>query len=211
MTEPENTPALDPITRQIGHEKIKPGDTIDLKKLDYALKKIIVGVGWDLKGVDAAGIDIDASLFLLDKDGQTRMDEDFVFYNNLTAADSAVEHTGDNRTGAGDGDDETILMDLEALPFDIAKITFAISIHDADLREQNLTLVRNTYLRFVNQETGLEVMRYILDEAFTDKGTTALIVGSLVREGPKWMFEAQAEQIAGGLGKIATRYGIMVA
>ena len=198
------------LKRRTSLHAISKGETVSLTQLDYSLKKMLIGVGWDIPGVDPAGIDVDFSVFLLDKNDQTREDSDFVFYNNMTGAEGAVQHTGDNRSGAGDGDDERIFIDLEALSFDVVKIVLVLSIYQADLRAQSLKMLQNCFVRLVNQETDQELVRYTITDTFENDLCYALVAGELVREGPLWLFHAKADQIEGGLGKIATQYGIMV-
>lgn len=198
------------LKKRLGGMPFASGDTVHLSKLDYALKKLMIGVGWDIPGVDPAGIDVDFSMFLLDKNDQTRDDSDFVFYNNLTGENGAVEHLGDNRTGAGDGDDERGLIDLNALPFDVMKIVFVISIYDAEMRDQNIAALKNLFIRLVNADTDVELLRFPMTDLSPNKLSSALIAGELVREGPTWLFTARGAVIDGSLGKMATQYGIMV-
>ena len=198
------------LQKRLGGVPFVAGDTVHLSKVDYALKKLMIGVGWDIPGADTNGIDVDFSMFLLDKNDQTREDSDFVFYNNLTAQDGAVEHMGDNRTGAGDGDDERALIDLNALPFDVQKIVFVISIYDADMRDQNIGAIKNLFIRLVNADTDVELLRFPIVDMAAHKRSSALIAAELQREGPTWLFTARGEMIEGSLGTIATQYGILV-
>ncbi len=191
---------------------VKRGEQVNLTRLDPTLKHIKVGVGWDVIGFENEAPDLDSSVFLLDRNDKTALDEDFVFYNNLKNLDASVTHDGDNRTGAGEGDDEIIILDLMQLPYEVSKAAFVISIYDAALREQTFRNVRNCFLRIVNTETKTEIMRFQLDNEFQENETsTAVIVGFLVREGPNWYFEATGKFEQGGLAKIATDYGIVVA
>lgn len=190
---------------------IKRYEQVNLTRIDPTLKKVTVGMGWDVVGFDSEAPDLDASLFLLDKQDKTRVDEDFVFYNNPLGCNGAVEHSGDNRTGAGDGDDEVITIDLMALPFDVMKISFVVSIYDAAIRGHDFKNIRNTFMRIINKETGIELVKFNLDREFQeDPKATAVIVGVLLREGPNWFFEARGELVKGGLEKIATDYGIII-
>lgn len=192
--------------------QLKRGEQVNLTRLDPTLKKIFIGIGWDVVGFDTEAPDLDGSIFLLNKDHKTRNDSDFIFYNNLKSSDNAVEHTGDNRTGAGDGDDETIMIDLMALPFDVMKIAFVVSIYDAHVREHTFKNVRNCFIRIVNAETKIELMRFNLDHEFeASPKTTAVLVGTLNREGPNWLFDGVGQMEDAGLPKIATEYGIIVA
>lgn len=192
--------------------KLKRGEQVNLTRLDPTLRRVMIGVGWDVVGFESEAPDLDLSIFLLDKNNMTRMDEDFVFYNNLKSLEGSVEHMGDNRTGAGDGDDENALVDLMSLPFEVSRIVFVISIYDAETRNHSLQSVRNSFLRVVNDENGIELMRFNLDQEFKDvPNATAVTVGFLERNGPNWFFEGTGVMIPGGLKDIATTYGIVVA
>ncbi len=188
---------------------VKPGDEVNLTRLDPALRTAMVALGWDLKKFDRDPPDLDASAFLLNRHEKTREDSDFIFYNSLTGSEGAVRHTGDSRTGAGEGDDETIILDLQSLPFDVAKIVFVVSIYDLDMNENNFSHVKNVYFRIVNQATEQEMLRFELHEDIL-AGGTGLIVAEIERMGSEWLFRARGETIRGGLGKIASDYGIMV-
>lgn len=198
------------LKKRTGGREVAKGETVHLSELDHTLKTMHIGVGWDIPGVDSNGIDVDVSLFLLDKNDQTREDSDFIFYNNLTTCEGAVTHKGDNRTGIGEGDDEVILVTLSGLPFDVLKMVFVISIYDAEMRDQSVTLLRNCFIRIVNAESDRELLRFPIGEEFTQTDSYAIVMAELMREGPVWMFVAKGEPITGNLGKIATQYGIMV-
>ncbi len=188
--------------------RVKKGEEINITRLDPGIRELTVGVGWDVKRFDGDPIDIDASVFLLDKNDKTREDEDFVFYNNVIARDGAVKHMGDSRTGAGDGDDENLVVDLMALPFEVVKIAFVLSIYDLDMNSNNFTMVRNVYFRLVNNETAMETFRFELDE---DMGSgTGLYIGYLERVGSDWVYKAMGEPVYGGLSKIATDFGMII-
>lgn len=188
--------------------KINRGGEINLTQKDPTMKKILVGVGWDLKAFDMNPLDLDASLLLLDKNGQTRVDEDFVFYNNLSGADGAVSHLGDSRTGAGDGDDEVIKIDLMGLSFDVVKILFVLSIYDMDLNGHDFSMVKNVYFRIVNENTEHEIFRYELDEELT--GGEGLVIGEMERVGSDWTFRAIGQTVENGLGQIAGDCGMII-
>ena len=188
--------------------RVRKGEEINITRLDPGIREITLGVGWDLKRFEGDPIDLDASVFLLDKNDKTRQDEDFIFYNNLTAREGAVKHMGDSRTGAGDGDDEKIVIDLMALPFEIIKIAFVLSIYDLDLNSNNFTMVKNVYFRILNNETNLESFCFELDDEMGNG--TGLYIGYIERVGSDWMFKALGEPIYGGLTKAATDYGIVV-
>lgn len=189
--------------------RIKKGEEINVTRLDPTLREMVVGIGWDLKRIEGDPVDLDASLFLLDRFNKTRQDEDFVFYNNLSGRDGAARHMGDSRTGAGDGDDERIIVDLMSLPFDIVSIGVALTIYDQDMNANNFTMVKNAYFRIVNNETNQEVFRFELDEDMGD--STGLLIGFLERVGSDWVYKALGEPVPGGLARIATDFGIVVA
>jgi tellurium resistance protein TerD len=195
-----------------GAFQLKREERANLTRLDPTLRKVMIGIGWDVAGFGVEPPDLDVSIFMVDKNEKTRMDEDFIFYNNLKSADGSVEHMGDNRTGAGDGDDENIRIDLEKIPYEVYRIFFVISIYEAELKRQSFASVRNSFLRIINEETGIELMRFNLDQEFIDEpNATAVNVGFLERSGPNWFFEGLGKMTVGGLKEIATQYGIIVA
>ncbi len=195
---------------EVSDNRIVKGDDINLKEKEPTLSNVMIGIGWDLNAFDADTLDLDVSCFLLNHEGKTRVDEDFVFYNNLEASDGAVVHNGDNLTGAGDGDDESISIDLNGVPFDVVKIMFVLSIYKGEEKGQSMKSVRNAYIRLVNMADSLELLRYEVNEDVEGRDETAMLVASINREGPKWHFEAVGECVDGGLGKVATNYDIIV-
>lgn len=198
------------LKKRVGVRTINKDEQINLVEVDYSLKKVLIGVGWDAPGADLTGLDADFSIFLLDKDGMTREDTDFIFYNNLSAFENAVTHTGDDRTGLGDGDDERVFIDLEALPYSIMKISCVISIYESDIRDHSLMMLKNCFLRLTNQQTDIEILRYNIPDVFNNKFEGVATVAEFVREGPVWLFRAVCEPHEGGLGVLATKYGMMV-
>ena len=193
------------------HENlVKKGDFFDIREKIPQLQDICIGSGWDQKMFEDQPIDIDLSCFLLNKIEQTRDDEDFVFYNNETSCAGGVRHLGDSRTGAGDGDDEKIQIDLNSLSFDIIKVVFTLSKYNAAERSHDFGKIRNMYLRVVNSEDDSEMFRFYMPES-EYQGAIGIKVGELVREGPKWYFSVIGQPITGGLAKIATEYGIVIA
>lgn len=195
---------------ELDDNKAAIGDDINLTAKDPTLTRILIGVGWDLTSFDADALDLDVSLFMLDKDKMTRVNEDFIYYNNMESADKAVVHNGDNRTGAGDGDDESITIDLNGVSYDVHTLQFVVSIYKGFEKKQNLGMVRNTYLRVVNADTAHELIRYDMDADLEGKEDIAVVVASLNREGPKWHFTPIGEFIEGGLGEIARKYGLII-
>lgn len=189
--------------------KISRGDEINITHKDPTMRKVLIGLGWDMKKFDSEPLDLDASIFLLNVHEKTRVDEDFIFYNNAQGGENSVRHMGDNRTGAGDGDDEQILLDLTTVPLDVATIIFVLSIYDEEYENPNFSMVKNVYFRVVNQDREHELFRYELDEEL--KSDAGLIVARMERIGNEWIFRAIGETVEGGLGQIARNYGIIVA
>lgn len=186
------------------------GDDVNLKEKDPALRHAMIGAGWSINAFDSDVLDLDVSVFLLDKTGKTRIDEDFIFYNFTESPDGGVRHLGDSRTGAGDGDDESITIDTHIVSFEIMRVLIVLSIYKGYEKRQNLGMVRDAYVRIVNPDTRHELCRYNLDKVLIDRTETAVIAGSLDREGPKWHFRPQAEFIEGGLGEAARRFGLII-
>ena len=161
------------------------GQKVDLTKGTPGLTKLMVGLGWDVNAFDTGGsFDLDAAAFLLGENGKITRTEDFVFYGNLQHPSGAVEHLGDNLTGAGDGDDEQIKVDLSLVPENIQRVAFTVTIYDADVRRQNFGQVNNAFIRIVDESNGQEILRYDLGEDFSI-GTTA-IVGELYKHNGEW-------------------------
>ena len=184
------------------------GGNVNLSKESPGLNKIIVGLGWDSRATDGAAFDLDASAFLVKADGKVRADSDFCFYNNKIVGDGAVQHLGDNTTGAGDGDDEVIKVELAKIPAELDKVVFAVTIYEADLRKQNFGQVNHAYISVVNEQTGQEIARYDLSEDASIE--TAMIFGEIYRVGADWKFKAVGQGFAGGLGALATAHGVNV-
>jgi tellurium resistance protein TerD len=188
---------------------LSKGQKIDLTKTNPGLSKVIVGLGWDTNKYDGGNdFDLDASVFLLNEAGKCGSDKDFVFYNQLEGGNGSVVHTGDNRTGEGEGDDEQIKVELSAVPAEVQRISFVITIHDAENRGQNFGQVSNAFVRIVNEESNEELIRYDLGEDFSIE--TAIIVGELYRHSGEWKFSAVGSGYQGGLARIATDFGLQV-
>ncbi|OMG72301.1 TerD family protein [Burkholderia ubonensis] len=185
---------------------LQKGGNLSLSKEAPGLTRILVGLGWDPRATDGTEFDLDASAFLLGANGKVRGDADFIFYNQLKSPDGSVEHTGDNRTGAGDGDDEVIKVDLSRVPADVDKVAFTVTIHDADARKQNFGQVGNSFIRIVNETNGAEVVRYDLAEDASVE--TAMIFAELYRHNNEWKFRAVGQGYAGGLRALANGYGM---
>ncbi|MFF5086444.1 TerD family protein [Streptomyces niveus] len=182
------------------------GGNVSLSKEALGLTAVLVGLGWDVRTTTGADHDLDASALLCNQAGRVLSDENFVFYNNLRSPDGSVEHTGDNLTGEGEGDDETLKVDLAAVPAEVAKIVFPVSIHDAEARGQSFGQVRNAYIRVVNQAGGAEIARYDLSEDASTE--TAMVFGELYRHGGEWKFRAVGQGYASGLSGIVMDFGV---
>ena len=184
------------------------GGNVNLSKEAPNLTNIAVGLGCNPRATDGQAFDLDAIAFLVNESGKVRADTDFIFFNNLKSSDGSVEHTGDNRTGEGDGDDEVIKVDLSKVPADVSKVVFCAVIYDGQARNQNFGQVANAYIRIVNTQGGAEVARYDLSE---DSSTeTAMIFGELYKNNGEWKFRAVGQGFAGGLGPLAASYGVAV-
>ena len=186
------------------------GDDINIMQKDPLIKNLMIGAGWDVNAFESDVLDLDLSAFFLNFNGVTRMDSDFLYFNNRDIMDGQVKHNGDSRTGAGDGDDESISINLQGVPFDILRIVFVITIYKGDEKAQSLNMVRNAYIRVLNMDTTQEILRYNLKDVLEEKNGTTLIVGSLNREGPKWHFTPLGEFSEGGLKAICEKYGLIV-
>ncbi len=187
---------------------LSKGGNVSLSKEAPGLTAVVVGLGWDLRTTTGTDYDLDASALLCNDAGKVASDKDFVFYNNLTSPDGSVEHTGDNLTGEGEGDDEAIKVNLVAVPAGITKIVFPVSVHDAEARSQNFGQVRNAFIRVVNQADGVELARYDLTEDASTE--TAMVFGELYRHGAEWKFRAVGQGYAAGLAGIAQDFGVNV-
>ncbi|SFG24180.1 tellurium resistance protein TerD [Lachnospiraceae bacterium C7] len=183
------------------------GQKIDLTKGRPSLSKIMVGLGWDVNEFDSgADFDLDASAFLLGSNGKCTVDQDFIFYGNLTHSSGGVVHMGDNRTGEGEGDDEQIEVDLSKVPANIERIAFTVTIYDAEKRNQNFGQVSNAFIRIVDENLNDEIIRYDLGEDFSIE--TAIVVGELYRHNGEWKFNAIGSGFNGGLAALCAHYGI---
>ena len=185
---------------------LSKGSNVSLSKEAPGLKTVRVGLGWDTRATDGSGFDLDASVFVLNEGGKVRSDGDFVFYNNKVGADGAVTHQGDNMTGEGDGDDEVVIVGLDKLSADIAKLSFCVTIHEAETRKQNFGMVTNAFIRVVNEDDGKEIARYDLSEDASTE--TAMIFGELYRHNGEFKFKAIGQGFAGGLGPLAKSFGV---
>ncbi len=187
---------------------LSKGGNVSLTKEAPGLSAVLVGLGWDARTTTGADFDLDASALVVGQNGKVLSDGHFVFFNNLTSPDGSVEHTGDNLTGEGEGDDEAIKVHLAGVPAEGDKIVFAVSIYDAESRGQSFGQVRNAYIRVVNQDGGAEIARYDLSEDASTE--TAMIFGELYRNGAEWKFRAVGQGYSSGLAGIARDFGVNV-
>ena len=184
------------------------GGNLSLEKASPGLTNIVVGLGWDERSTDGANFDLDASAFLLNEGEKVRSDADFIFYNQLRSSDGSIEHTGDNLTGAGEGDDESLKIQLPGVPQDVAKVSFTVTINDAEKNGQNFGMIRNAFIRVVNAADQSEICRYDLTEDFSIE--TALVFGELYRHSGEWKFRAVGQGFQGGLMALCQNFGVNV-
>ncbi|GAA2117516.1 TerD family protein [Actinomadura alba] len=182
------------------------GGNVSLTKEAPGLSALVVGLGWDVRTTTGSDFDLDASALLVSEAGKVLSGQHFVYFNNLKSPEGAVEHTGDNLTGEGEGDDEQIKVNLDAVPAEGVKIVFPVSIYEGDKRGQNFGQVRNAFIRVVNQADGNEIARYDLTEDASTE--TAMVFGELYRNGAEWKFRAVGQGYASGLTGIASDYGV---
>jgi len=189
---------------------LSKGGNVSLTKEAGAggLTRVQVALGWDVRTTTGVDFDLDASALLVNASGKVQSDQHFVFYGNLTSPDGSVEHTGDNLTGEGDGDDEVINVDLANVPAEIDRVVFPVSIYDADAKGQNFGQVINAYIRVVNADNSTELTRYDLSEDASSE--TAMVFGELYRRESEWKFRAVGQGYASGLAGIARDYGVNV-
>lgn len=187
---------------------LSKGGNVSLTKEAPGLTAVTVGLGWDARSTTGTDFDLDASAIMAGASGKVLSDGHFVFFNNLKSVDGSVEHTGDNLTGEGDGDDEQISVNLAAVPPEVDKIVFPVSIYDAAARSQSFGQVRNAFIRVINQAGGTEIARYDLSEDASTE--TAMVFGELYRNGAEWKFRAVGQGYAEGLVGIARDFGVGV-
>lgn len=185
---------------------LKKGQGISLKKAAPSLNAAFIGLGWNIKQQGGMDFDLDASVFMLGTNGKLISDQHFIFYNNLTSPDpdKSVKLMGDNRTGAGEGDDEVLIIDFRKVPADVAAIAITISIHEGEERKQSFGAVGDAFVRLVNVETKNEVLRYDLDEQFSNE--TALIMANVEKINDEWQLTAIGDGYQGGLQTLLDRY-----
>ncbi len=187
---------------------LSKGGNVSLSKEAPGLQAVLVGLGWDVRTTTGADFDLDASALMVGTGGKILSDQHFIFFNNLTSPDGSVEHTGDNLTGEGEGDDEAIKVNLVGVPAEVDKIVITVSIYDAETRQQSFGQVRNAFIRVVNQADNREITRYDLTEDASTE--TAMIFGELYRSGTEWKFRAVGQGYSTGLAGIARDFGVNV-
>ena len=188
---------------------LSKGGNINLSKTAPTMNKVDLGLGWNPRATDGKAFDLDAVAFLTGEDGKVRLDGEFIFFNQKVSPCGSVTHNGDNRTGDGDGDDETISVDLSKVPQEVAKIVFAVTIHDGQQNGQNFGMVDKAYIRVINQDANAEELaRFDLSEDCSIE--VAMIFGELYRHSGEWKFKAVGQGFSGGLGALAASYGVAV-
>lgn len=188
---------------------LQKGQKVSLTKDNPGLNNVIVGIGWDINRFDTGGdFDLDSAAFMLTDAGRVSNQDDFIFFGNLTHPSGSVRHLGDNLTGAGDGDDEQIRIELSKVPANISRIAFTVTIYDAEQRRQNFGQVSNAYVRIFDESNGVELLRYDLGEDFSIE--TAAVFGELYKNGTEWKFNAIGSGYQGGLAALCNNYGVEV-
>ena len=187
---------------------LQKGGNVSLSKTDPGLVNAVIGLGWDARSTDGSPFDLDGSVFLVGDSGKVLSDAHFVFYNQKTSPDGAVVHSGDNKTGAGEGDDEQIKINLPKVDTAIQRVVFAATIHEAETRRQNFGQVRNAFIRVLNQDSNTELARFDLSEDYSTE--TAMVFGEIYRHNGEWKFRAVGQGFAGGLQALATDHGVNV-
>lgn len=188
---------------------LSKGQKVDLTKTNPGLDNVVIGLGWDTNRYDGGHqFDLDSSVFLVGSDSKVLNEKSFIYFNNQVSENGSVKHNGDNLTGAGEGDDETVDVTLSQVPADVQKVIFTITIHEADVRNQNFGQVDNSFVRVYNKATNEELIRYDLNEDFSIE--TAIVVGELYRHGGEWKFAAVGSGFQGGLAALATSFGLQV-
>lgn len=189
---------------------LSKGENVSISREDPGLTQLQVGLGWSTRETDGADFDLDASAFLIDSDGHVLSDADFVFYNNLVSVCGSVRHAGDNLSGSEDtnADAETVMVNLATVPPEVERVAFCVSIHMAEIRQQNFGLVQNAYVRIINEKTHQELARYDLSEDASVE--TAMIFGEIYRYGGEWKFRALGQGFPGGLAEMARYFGVNI-
>ena len=184
------------------------GQNVSLSKTDPSLKNVLVGLGWDARSTDGQDFDLDASVFMATENGKVPSDRHFIFYNQLVSPCGGVEHTGDNLTGDGDGDDESVIVCLDKVQSNIKSLFITVTIHDAEARRQNFGQVSNAFVRIINNDNSDEIVRFDLSEDYSTE--TAMVFGEIYRHNGEWKFRAIGQGYTGGLYSLCQQYGVNV-
>lgn len=184
------------------------GQNVSLSKTDPSLKNVLVGLGWDARSTDGQNFDLDASVFMATENGKVPSDRHFIFYNQLVSPCGGIEHIGDNLTGGGDGDDESVIVRLDKVESNIKSLFITVTIHDAEARRQNFGQVSNAFVRIVNNDTSDEIVRFDLSEDYSTE--TAMVFGEIYRHNGEWKFRAIGQGYTGGLYSLCQQYGVNV-
>lgn len=184
------------------------GQNVSLSKTDPSLKNVLVGLGWDARSTDGQDFDLDASVFMATENGKVPSDRHFIFYNQLVSPCGGVEHTGDNLTGDGDGDDESVIVHLDKVESNIKSLFIIVTIHDAEARRQNFGQVSNAFVRIINNDNSDEIVRFDLSEDYSTE--TAMVFGEIYRHNGEWKFRAIGQGYTGGLYSLCQQYGVNV-
>ena len=187
---------------------LSKGGNVSLTKEAPGMTNVLVGLGWDARTTTGDDFDLDASALMVGRDGKVLSDKHFIFFNNLNSPEGSVQHTGDNLTGEGEGDDEAIKVNLSAVPAEVDKIVFPVTIYDGETRRQGFGQVRNAFIRIVDEGTNNEVARYDLTEDASNE--TAMLFGELYRNNAEWKFRAVGQGYSSGLAGIARDFGVTV-
>jgi tellurium resistance protein TerD len=187
---------------------LNKGGNVNLSKEAPNLENVLVGLGWDARATDGQDFDLDASLFMVKDDGKVPGDAYFIFYNQSKSPEGSIEHTGDNLTGSGEGDDEQVLVTLSKVPSEVQRLVVVVTIHDADARRQNFGQVSNAFVRIVNRDNNQEIVRFDLSEDYSTE--TAMIFGEIYRHSGDWKFRAVGQGYSGGLRALALQHGVNV-
>lgn len=185
---------------------LSKGANVSLSRLSANLKNILIGLGWDARATVGDSFDLDAAVFMLESSGKVPSDAHFIFYNQPVSPCRSIEHTGDNRTGAGDGDDEAVKVNLSTIPAVCQRLVVTVTIHEAGARRQNFGQIGQAFIRIVNQETNEELARFDLSEDYSTE--TAIIFGEVYRHGNEWKFRAVGQGMSGGLEALCRQYGV---
>lgn len=204
---PSGTPTTQttPTNGAMTPPNLRKGERVSLTKDNPNLDKIHVGLGWDVNQYGTGDYDLDASVFMLGANDKIQDIRHFVFFNNLQSPEGAIKHTGDNRTGDGDGDDESIKVQLSKVPTSVEKIVFVVTIYDAMARRQNFGQIENAFIRIDDESTGGTLLKYDLTEDYSS--ASSVIVGEIYRHGAEWKFNAKGEGLKDEIEGVCRKYG----